>query len=83
MVHFLKGQDHRGQRSKGHQVQNQGQKVKFGPIFTKLGGRVEGDPGVPLRGSFFEKSRSPRSKVKFLCQGLYLRVPLSDLDETW
>ena len=32
-----------------------------------------------LRGSFFERSRSSGSKVKFL----YLRSPWADFDETW
>ena len=38
----------------------------LGPIFTKLRGKVEGGPDISLRGSFFERSRSSRSKVKFM-----------------
>ena len=38
----------------------------LGPIFTKLGRKVEGGPDISLRGSFFERSRSSRSKVKFM-----------------
>ena len=56
-VHFLKGQGHRGQRSNlccfffclfpyFSQV--------LGPIFTKLGGKVEGGPDISSRGSFFK-----------------------------
>ena len=44
------------------------------PIFTKLGGKVGGQD-ISLRGSIFERSRSSRSKVKFMWF-FFLFVPL-------
>ena len=47
----------------------------LGPIFTKLGGKVEGGPlegrwmaapDISLRGSFSERSRSSKSRIKFI-----------------
>ena len=60
----------------------------LGPIFTKLGGKVDGGPGYKLEGFIFERSRSSRLKVKFviffsfplcmsylrLCVGVYVCV---------
>ena len=57
---FIKGQGHRGQRS------NFCISKVLRPNFTKLGGMVEGGYGYWLEGSFFERSRSSRSKVKFM-----------------
>ena len=56
---FIKGQGRRGQRSNFCISQ------VLRPNFTKLGGMVEGGYGYWLEGSFFERSRSSRSKVKF------------------
>ena len=42
-------------------------------------GKLRAAPDISSRGSFFQRSRSSRSKVKFL----YLCSPLSDLHETW
>ena len=75
---FFKGQGHRGQRSNfcisavlGPICMKLGECIRvdppskvLGPIFTKLGGKVA--PDISLRGSFFERSRSSRSKVKFM-----------------
>ena len=44
-----------------------------------LEGRWRAAPDISLRGSFFERLRSSRLKVKFL----YLGSPWSDLHETW
>ena len=44
---FFQGQGHRGQRS------NFCISPVFGPIFTKLGGKVEGGPGYKLEGFIF------------------------------
>ena len=57
---FIKGQGHRGQRSNFCISQ------VLGPNFTKLGGMVEGGPGYWLEGFIFKRSRSSRSKVKFM-----------------
>ena len=59
----------------------------LGPIFTKLGGKVEGGPDISSRGSFFERSMSSRSKVKFvffffLFVPLLLPGPWADLHQT-
>ena len=51
----------------------------FGRSSPNLEGRWRAAPDISLRGSFFERSMSSRSKVKFL----YLGSPWSDLDETW
>ena len=59
----------------------------LGPIFTKLGGKVEGDPGYLLEGFIFKRSRLSRSKVKFmgflLFVPLLLPGPLVNLHQTW
>ena len=51
----------------------------LGRSSPNLEGRLRAAPDISSRGSFFERSRSSRSKVKFL----YLGSPWSDLRETW
>ena len=59
----------------------------LGSIFTKLGERWWAAPNISLSGSFFEMSRSSRSKVKFMCFFLFVPIllpgPLADLHQTW
>ena len=66
-IHFIKGQGHRGQRSnKVKVIKAKGQiyvffclfpyfSQVFGPIFTKLGGKVEGGPRYYLERFIFPK----------------------------
>ena len=69
---FFKGQCHRGQSRSS----------------PNLEGRWRAAPDISLRGSFFERSRSSRSKVKFMLL-FFLFVPLllpgpwADLHQTW
>ena len=51
----------------------------LGRSSPNLEGMLRAAPDISSRGSFFERSRSSRSKVKFL----YLGSPWSDLRETW
>ena len=51
----------------------------LGRSSPNLVGKLRAAPDISSRGSFFQRSRSSRSKVKFL----YLCSPLSDLHETW
>ena len=59
----------------------------LGRSSPNLEGRWRASPDISLRGSFFERSRSSRSKVKF--KGFFLFVPLllpgpwADLHQTW
>ena len=54
---FLKGQGHRGQRSFFSVLFPYFSQV-LGPIFTKLGGKVEGSPGYFLKGKGHRGQRS-------------------------
>ena len=56
----MKGQGHRGQRS------NSCFFSVCSPTSPNLEGRWRAAPDISLRGSFFERSRSSRSKVKFM-----------------
>ena len=51
----------------------------LGRSSPNLVGRLRAAPDISSRGSFFQRSRSSRSKVKFL----FLCSPWSDLHETW
>ena len=51
----------------------------LGRSSPNLMGRLRAAPDISSRGSFFQRSRSSRSKVNFL----YLGSPWSDLHETW
>ena len=59
----------------------------FGRSSPNLEGMWRAAPDMSLRGSFFERSRSSRSKVKFM--RFFLFVPLllpghwDDLHQTW
>ena len=59
----------------------------LGRSSPNLEGRWRPAPDISLRGSFFERSRSSRSNVKFM--GFFLFVPLllpgpwADLHQTW
>ena len=44
----------------------------LGPIFTKLGGKVEGGPGYELKGSFF-KGQGHRGQRSNFCISAVLR----------
>ena len=70
-VHFLKGQGHISvsPRSLGQSSPN-----LEGRWRAALDIRWRAAPDISLRGSFFERSRSSRSKVKFM--GFFLFVPL-------
>ena len=78
---FFKGQGNRGQRS--HFCISQ----VLGPIFTKLGRKVEGGPGYQLEGFIFLKGHGHRVQRSKLC--FFLFVPLllprhwADLHKTW
>ena len=89
---FIKGQGHRGQRSnKVKVIKAKGQIYVFfsvcsptsprslGRSSPNLVGRLRAAQVISWRGSFFQRSRLSRSKVKFL----YLCSPWSDLHETW
>ena len=84
---FFKGQGHRGQRSKLWVFSVCSSQVLW-PIFTKLGGKVEGGPGYFLEGFiFFKRSRSSRSRVKFMFFFLFVPLllpsPWAYLHQTW
>ena len=51
----------------------------LGQSSPNLVGRLRASQDISWMGSFFHRSRSSRSKVKFL----YLGSPWSDLHETW
>ena len=51
----------------------------LGQSSPNLVGRLRAAQDISWRGSFFQRSISSRSKVKFL----YLGSPWSDLHETW
>ena len=59
----------------------------LGRSSPNLEGRWRAAPDISLRGSFFERSRSSRSKVKFMCFFLFLPLllpcPWADLHQTW
>ena len=57
---FIKGQGHRGQRPNFCISQS------LGRISPNLVGWWRAAPDIGLRGSFFKRSRSSRSKVKFM-----------------
>ena len=58
----------------------------LGRSSPNLVGRLRAAPDISSRGSFFERSRSSRSKVKFvffLFVPLLLPGPWADLHQTW
>ena len=59
----------------------------LGRSSPNLEGRWRAAPDISLRGSFFERSRSSRSKVKFMFFFLFVSLllpdPWADLHQTW
>ena len=87
---FLKGQGHRGQRSNlgFFSVCSPTSPRSLGRSSPNLVGRWRAAPDISLRGSFFERSRSSRSKVKFMLfffqfVPLLFPGPWADLHQTW